>query len=67
MIKRLKKTNLGKQIHRFSKRSVMGRPLRKMLDLEVLELLNPAHLSPANMAHNRHQMAVLKKFEADLK
>lgn len=67
MIERFKKTRAGIYLQLLSQRPVIGWPLRKLLRILRSEVLQPAHLFPSNIKHNRHQRAVLEKFEAGLK
>lgn len=67
MIDSLKKTLLGKQIHRFSRLPVVGWPVRMLARFVQSEVFQPSHLYPANIAHNRTQADTLKSFEAGLK
>lgn len=67
MIDRLKRTRLGKLIYRLSRRPVVGWPLRMLARFVQSEAFQPAHLVPANIAHNQNARAALKRFEAGLK
>lgn len=67
MIDRLKKTSLGKRIHRFSRLPVVGWPVRMLAQFVQSEVFQPSHLYPANIAHNRAEADTLKSFEAGLK
>lgn len=64
MLAVLKKSRFGMALYRMSKRPVLGMTLRFILHIFRHERLNPAHLSPANRAHNARQMRTLRDFEA---
>jgi hypothetical protein len=66
MLDRFKRTRAGESLYLLSQRPVIGWPLRKLFRFLQSEAFQPAHLSPANIAHNRHQRATLKRFEAGL-
>ena len=67
MIDRLKKTSLGKRIHRFSRLPLFGWPIRMLARFVQSEWFQPDHLKPAHIIHNRRATAALKRFEAGLK
>jgi hypothetical protein len=67
MIASLKKTRLGKAIHHLSRRPVIGCPIRMISRFVQSEVFQPAHLHPANIAHNRREARILRQFESNLK
>jgi len=64
MLATLKKSRFGMALYRLSKRPVLGMTLRFVLRIFRHERLNPAHLLPANRAHNARQIRILRAFEA---
>lgn len=64
MLARLKASLLGKWLYRLSRHSLLGAPLRWLLDQGVVERLDPAHWKAANRQHNARQAATLAAFRA---
>lgn len=67
MISRLKKTQSGKRLYRFSRLPVVGWPIRMVAQFVQSEYFQPSHLYPTNRDHNRRVSEQLERFEATLK
>lgn len=64
MIRKLKKTRLGKTLYRLS-RKPGGAPLRKVAKVAQSEAFQTEHLSVEHQRHNRDQLRILAKFEKE--
>lgn len=50
-------------LYRFSRMALIGVPLRLAARIRKIEVIQPAHLYPAHISHNRRQNGVLAEFE----
>lgn len=55
---------LRKMLVALSKRPLIGRPIRALSRRYSGGHSSPVHLSPAHLAHNKAQFAILAEFEA---
>jgi len=62
MLETLKKSSVGKRLYRVSRRGGAGKALQSLARVLQAELLQPAHYSPRNIAHNRRQAQSLERF-----
>jgi hypothetical protein len=65
MLTRLKKTRAGRFLQRLSRRRLIGAPLRRLAWALRQDWSNPAYWSAANRRHNRDQIAILARFQAE--
>lgn len=67
MLERLKRTEMGVALYRFSRREIAGWPVRKLAEFAQFCGMQLARFKPANRRHNARARAALARFEAGLK
>lgn len=67
MLEHLKRTEFGVFIYRFSRREVVGAPVRLLVQFAKFAGMYLAGFKPENRRHNARARAALDRFEASLK